>query len=411
MNITTATAGNNGEKDRSDCFVSLELTNSGGLSIELNSKVQVSFGEAIHALCQDICLHFGIEHAHLSITDKGALPFVMGARIEAAIHQLIHTDKEYLPEMLPENLYLSARDQHRISRLYLPGNTPSLMINAGIHAPNAIILDLEDAVASHKKTEARYLVRNALRHLSFMGVERMVRINQMPAGLVDLDFIVPHNVHTIVVPKCESAEQIHAVNARITELQREITTPNPIWLIPIIESPLGIINSFEIATSADNVVALAIGLEDYTAAMGINRTNEGTESLFARCQLINSCKAAGIQALDSVFSDVGDMDALKTYVIKSKSIGFDGIGCIHPRQLKTINTYFAPDAVEIEKAKDIVRAFTEATKRGLGVVSLGTKMVDAPVVKRALRTIELAISLGRLDHDWMNMDHKLNHQS
>ena len=126
--------------------------------------------------------YFSIENAQITLEDKGALPFVMAARLEAAIVQLVKTDKEYLPEMLPENLYSSSREQHRLSRLYLPGNTPSLMINAGIHSPNAIILDLEDAVAVHKKSEARVLVRNALRHLSFMGVERMVRINQVPAG-------------------------------------------------------------------------------------------------------------------------------------------------------------------------------------------------------------------------------------
>ncbi len=221
MNNTVAIAGNKGEKDRSDCFVSLELTSSGGIAIDLTSKVDVLYGSAIKALCLDVLRHFGIENAHLIIEDKGALPFVMAARLEAAIVQVIKTDKQYLPEMLPENQYASARDQHRISRLYLPGNTPSLMINAGIHAPNAIILDLEDGVAVHKKHEARYLVRNALRNVSFMGVERIVRINQVPAGIDDLDFTVPHHVNTVVVPKCESPDQIAAVNERIEMLRKE----------------------------------------------------------------------------------------------------------------------------------------------------------------------------------------------
>ena len=190
MSNKKATAGNNGEKDRSDCYVSLELTTSGGLVVDLTSKVEALFGDAIRTLALEILNHFEIKNAHLTIEDKGALPFVMAARIEAAIHQVIDSDKEYLPEMLQENMYSSSRDQHRISRLYLPGNTPSLMINAGIHKSNAIILDLEDAVAFSKKAEARYLVRNALRHLSFMGVERMVRINQVPAGLDDLRFVI-----------------------------------------------------------------------------------------------------------------------------------------------------------------------------------------------------------------------------
>jgi len=411
MSSRVATAGNKGEKDRSDCFVSLELTSAGGVVIDMTSKVEVLYGGAIRALCLDVISYFGIENAHLTIEDRGALPFVMAARIEAAIVQVVKSDKQYLPEMLPENHYPSSRDRHRISRLYLPGNTPSLMINAGIHAPDAIILDLEDGVAVHKKHEARYLVRNALRNVSFMGVERMVRINQVPAGLDDLAFIIPHHVHTVVVPKCESPDQIAAVNERIEMLRSAHGITHPVWLIPIIESALGVIKAFDIAQAADNVIALAIGLEDYTADLGISRTNEGTESLFARCQVINACKAAGIQALDSVFADVGDMEALQTYVLQSKSLGFDGIGCIHPRQLKIIHAFFAPGEAEMEKAKQVVLAFMEATAKGLGVVSLGTKMIDAPVVKRAQRTIDLAISLGRLPSDWKDSVHRKNDPS
>ena len=201
------------------------------------------------------------------------------------------------------------------------------------------------------------------------------------------------------------------MNKRIGILQKSQKTPNQVWLIPIVESALGIIKSYEIATAADNVVALAIGLEDYTADLGIQRTNEGLETLFARSQVINACKAAGIQALDSVFSDVGDAGALKTYARQSKSIGFDGMGCIHPRQLKDIHEGFAPDEREIENAKKIMVAFAEATDKGLGVVSLGTKMIDAPVVKRAQRVIDLAISLGKLQKGWRDNEHQVNSPS
>lgn len=397
---TMANAGNNGDKDRSDCSVSVELTKSGGIQIDLKSKVQSLYGESNESLCREVLKFFGVEHAKLKIDDKGALPFVLAARLEAAIKQVLKSDQEYLPTMLSENAYESKRDRHRFSRLYLPGNTPSLMINAGIHKPNGVILDLEDAVAFNKKNEARLLVRNALRSLDFMRAERMVRINQIPAGLDDLDFIVPHNVHVVLVPKCEHPDQLRQVNDRITVIQKRIKSNKPVWLMPIIESALGVMKAFEIAQSADNIVAMAIGLEDYTADLGVNRTNEGTESLFARCQVINACKAVGIQAIDSVFSDVGDMEALKENVLRSKALGFEGMGCIHPRQIKVIHHYFAPDEAEIEKAKKIVIAFLEATEKGLGVVSLGTKMIDAPVVKRAQRTIDLAVSLGKLDANW-----------
>ena len=319
--------------------------------------------------------------------------------MEAAIRQLNGSDKEYLLPMLAENLYGTARDRNRFSRLYLPGNTPSLMINAGIHKPDGIILDLEDAVAPSKKYEARFLVRNALRNIDFYSAERMVRINQVPAGLADLDFLVPHNVNLVLVPKCESAEQLRQVNEKINQLKSQNNVNGTVWLMPIIESALGVLKALEIAMS-ENVVAIAIGLEDYTADLGTRRTQEGTESFFARSMVVNACKAAGIQAIDSVFSDVADMEALKETVIRSKALGFDGMGCIHPRQIRVIHENYAPDTAEIEKAMKIVNAFIQASAKGLGVVSLGTKMIDPPVVKRAQKLIDLAVTMGKLSADW-----------
>jgi len=173
--------------------------------------------------------------------------------------------------------------------------------------------------------------------------------------------------------------------------------------MPIIESALGVINVYAIASSAENVVAMAIGLEDYTADLGTRRTKEGTESFLARSMVVNAARAAGIQPIDSVFSDVGDMEGLKQNVLASKALGFDGMGCIHPRQIKVIHENFAPSDDEIEKAKKVVDAFQRATEQGLGVVSLGTKMIDPPVVKRAMNTINLAVKVGKLNENWREM--------
>jgi citrate lyase subunit beta / citryl-CoA lyase len=396
----SASAGNKGKGIRSDCFVTLQIMQSGGIVINLESKVKAIYGDDIMRQIEEMLKYFRISHARVSVEDTGALPFVIAARLEAVIHRLTGTTREWLPEMPDSNLYHTAKDRQRISRLYLPGNTPSLMINAGIHRPNGLILDLEDAVAVNKKAEARFLVRNALRSLNLYGAERMVRINQVPAGLDDLAYIIPHNVNLILVPKCESAEQLHLVNRRIAELRIGTADSSPVWLMPIIESALGVIKAFEIATAADNVVALAIGLEDYTADLGTRRTAEGTESFYARSQVVNACVAAGIQAIDSVFSDVGDMEGLRQNVLRSKALGFNGMGCIHPRQIGVVHEFFAPDAQEIDKAMKIVNAFFEATEKGLGVVSLGTKMIDPPVVKRAQKAIDLAISMGKLSPQW-----------
>jgi citrate lyase subunit beta/citryl-CoA lyase len=395
-----AVAGNKGISIRSDCYVELELTKNGGIEIDLKSKVKTLFGDTIIKLCKDELKFFGIKNCKISIEDSGALDYILAARIEAAVKKCINTDKEFLSEMIPQNNYNTKKDTYRRSRLYLPGNTPKLALNAGIHKPDGVILDLEDSVASTKKFEAAILVRNTLRSVDFYGAERMVRINQVPKGLDDLEYIVPHNVNLILVPKCESAEQIKLVNEKIKEISKKKKVENPIYLMPIIESALGIIKSYEIATASENVVALAIGLEDYTADLGTQRTNEGKETFFARCQIVNVAKAAGIQAIDSVFSDVSDMEALKQNVLESKSLGFDGMGCIHPRQIKIIHEYFAPNEKEIERAQKVVNAFHIATEKGLGVVSLGSKMIDPPVVKRAQRTIEQAIDVRKLEKNW-----------
>ncbi len=396
-----ATAGNKGKDVRSDCQVSLEIRQEGGRELVLESKVERLYGRQIRAQIHAILDFFDLEHVSLHLDDSGAVPLVIAARIEAAIRKLIKTDKEFLPEQLPQNMQVTLRDRHRFSRLYLPGNSPKLMLNAGIHYPDGIILDLEDSVAPDRKFEAAFLVRNALRAIDFYGAERMVRINQVPAGLNDIEFVAPHGLNLILVPKVEEAGQIHQVNEKIEAVRKEKGFKQPIWLMPIIESALGVVNAYAIASAAPNVVALAVGLEDYTADIGARRTNEAWESFYARSSVVNAARAAGIQPIDSVFSDVDDMEALANNVKISKSLGFDGMGCIHPRQIAVIHENFAPNPAEIDKAKKIVLAFEDAGKKGLGVVSLGSKMIDPPVVKRALKTIQLAVGRGLLDHDWM----------
>jgi len=243
-------------------------------------------------------------------------------------------------------------------------------------------------------------VRNALRSVDFYGCERMVRINQLPNGLDDLKFIVPHNLQIILIPKAESAKQVKSVEVEVLRIKKEQNIINHIYFMPIIESALGVIKAYEIASASKYNCALAIGLEDYTADIGTQRTDEGKESFFARSMVVNSARAAGIQPIDTVYSDVTNMDGLRESVIEAKSIGFEGKGCIHPRQVKVVNEAFVPTDEEIIKAKRIVKAFEGADKKGLGVVSIGSKMIDAPVVKRALKTINLALMNNIISKDW-----------
>jgi len=396
----TAEAGRKGADVRSDCWVKLELKDEGGIQIDLQSIVNTMYGKSIINLVQQELKYFDILNANVTIEDFGALPFILMARIETAVRRLKpNITVEFLPGMQPFCQYETTRDRFRRSRLYLPGNEPKFMINAGIHHPDGVILDLEDSVAITEKDAAAILVRNALRQVNFYGAERMVRINQIPKGLDDLKFIVPHNLHIILIPKCESADHVKQVKNEVNQIIGPEKAKS-IYYMPIIESALGILKAYEIATAAENVVALTIGLEDYTADIGTQRTPEGRESIWARSMIVNAARAAKIQPIDTVFSDVADMDGLRQSVIEAKSLGFDGKGCIHPRQIQVIHEAFAPTNEEIEKAKKIVLAFEKAKAQGLSVVSLGSKMIDPPVVKRALRTVELAIAVNRLNENW-----------
>lgn len=394
----TGFAGNNEVGTRSDCYVYLEITNSGGRLIELKSKVKALYGKSIVELANQLLDVWDVPNVHLQINDFGALPFVIAARLEVALKMATERSRSFLFEILPENRYISFPEKDRRSRLYLPGNSPHLMINAGIHKPDGIILDLEDSVAPEKKHEAQILVRNVLCQIDFYGAERMVRINQIPEGLLDLHYIVPYNPHVILIPKCESKEQVIAVDQEIERILGSSNTE--IFFMPIIESALGVIKAYEIASSSKNVIALALGLEDYTADLGTSRTKKGKESFYAKSEVANAAHAAGVQAIDSVFSDVNDQEGLLKAAKEAKSLGYSGMGCIHPRQIKVIHEAFAPAKNEIEKAKKIVLAFDEANARGQGVVALGSKMIDPPVVKRALHTVELALKLGILNKDW-----------
>lgn len=395
-----AFAGQRGSDVRSDCWVSFQLSQSGGIEIKLKSRVAAIYGDSIHHQCETVLNGLGVKNAIVEIEDAGALPFTIAARIEAAARRAGVTGLEYLPEMKDYCSYKVDKGRSRRSRLYLPGNSPKFFINAGLHKPDSIILDLEDAVAPAEKDTARLLVRNALRQVNFYGVERMVRINQGEMGLKDLDWIVPHNVHCILIPKVEHPEQVKAVDGKIKTIAAKYNHDPMICLMPIIESAKGGLHAYEIATASQNIIGLAVGLEDYTADIGVQRTNEGRESFWLRSMVVNAARAAGIQPIDTVFSDVSDMEGLRESVLEAKALGFEGKGCIHPRQISIVHEAFAPTQTETDKACRIVRAFDEAEAKGLGVVSLGNKMIDPPVVKRALKTVDMATSLGLLPENW-----------
>lgn len=393
----TAFCGKRGDAIRSDCYIEINRNTTGKNNITIKSKVEALYGDSLKEETGELINAFGLESADVIVEDFGALPFVIAARFECALKRLDPEEhRKAFPTYNQVKLHKPQFNRMRRSRLYLPGNEPKFFMNAGLHRPDAVILDLEDSVAHSEKDAARLIVRNALCCVDFYGAEKMVRINQLPLGLEDLEAVVPYGVEVILLPKCESREQVITVAESIKGLRDKYKVKNEVFIMPIIESALGIKNAYDIALAHETVCALTIGLEDYTADLGVQRTLDGRESYYARSVIVGAAKSAGIQAIDTVFSDVADMEGLRQSVLEAKSLGFEGKGVIHPRQIPEVHKAFAPTPEEIDKASRIAAAFEEATAKGLGVVSLGSKMIDPPVVKRALKTIESAKLNGLL---------------
>lgn len=397
--LAAGEAGHSGTEIRSDLRVRIEPRDRGGVEIEIQSRVQIYYGESIRRQAEEVLEALGVRHARVEIRDEGALPFVIAARIEAAARRAgLGEGTRVLPGRLPLP-DSSARDRMRRSRLYVPGSEPKYFINSALHGSDGVILDLEDSVHATEKDASRLLVRNTLRAVDFRDCERMVRINQIPLGLEDLDEIVPESPDLILIPKVESPEQVAEADRHIGKIKSDYGINRRIWLMPILESASGIENAFAIAQASDKVVALTIGLEDYTADLGVVKTPVGGESLYARQRLVNAARAAGVQAIDSVFGDVADLEGLRAWALNSRAMGFEGMGCVHPAQIAVIHEAFAPTLIEIERARRIVSAYNDAQEKGLGVVSLGSKMIDPPVVQRAVTLMARARAMGLVTED------------
>jgi len=389
-------AGFAGPGIRSDLRVKVEEREDGGIVIDLVSKVEAYYGGAIRRQVTDQLEHLGLDSAHVTINDMGALPFTIAARVETAARRAGLLDGRPL-NLLPEPDHApSERRRLRRSRLYLPGNDPKYMVNAGLYGSDAIILDLEDSVHPAEKDSARLLVANAIRELDFGPAEVMVRINQRSVGLEDLMGVIPSGPDLILIPKVEEPAEVQEVDRTITALLEKLGWHRPIWIMPILESALGVEMAFDIARCCERVVALTVGLEDLTADLGVSGSAKEQATQYARARIVNAAVAAGVQPIDSVFADVSDLDGLASWCERSKALGFEGMGCLHPRQIPIVHQAFTPTPEEIERAQGIVAAFERAREEGLAIVSIGSKMIDAPIVQRAVKVVERARALGLL---------------
>ena len=285
----------------------------------------------------------------------------------------------------------------RRSMLFLPGNTPNIIQNAEILGADAVILDLEDAVAPTEKDSARILVRNAMRYMGFGKCEVIVRINSIDTDFwrKDLDAIIPQKPGLIMPPKTATAQDVQTVDAYITELEAKLgMEPNTVGLIPLIETALGVENAFQIASASRRVKAIFLGGEDLTADLHCKRTKEGNEINYARTRMVCAARAAGVEVYDTPFTDVNDDEGIYTDAEYAKSLGFTGKSAISPRHVKAINEVFSPSMKDIDYAYEVMEAIRIGKEQGKGAVALRGKMIDAPIVARAQQTIEMAVELG-----------------
>lgn len=288
------------------------------------------------------------------------------------------------------------------SLLFIPGNTPSLLINGAVLGADAVIFDLEDAVSPEEKDAARILTRNTLRSMDFRGCETVVRINSVDTTFwkQDLAEVMPQKPGMVLLPKTNSAADVLAADAQMTALERHLGLPqNTVGLMPLIETALGVEHALSIATASPRVTALFLGAEDLTADLRCCRTKGGREIEYARTRLVVAARAAGVAVYDTPFTDVNDDEGALQDAQCAKALGFSGKAAISPRHVSVINQVFSPTAAEIAYAYEVLEAIRQAQRQGRGAIALRGKMIDAPIVMRAEQTIQAAeaLGLGRVD--------------
>ena len=280
----------------------------------------------------------------------------------------------------------------RRTMMFVPGANAAMLRDAPLYGADSVMFDLEDAVSLNEKDSARTLVHFALKTFDYSAIETVVRINGLDTvGALDIEAMVLAGVNVIRLPKTETAQDIIDVAAVITQVEEENDLPvGTTKMMAAIESAEGVLNARDIATASDRLIGIALGAEDYVTNMKTRRYPDGQELLFARSMILHAARAAGIAAIDTVFSDINDTDGFIAETTRIKQLGFDVKSVINPRQIPLVNGIYAPSKAEIQQAKEVIWAIREAESKGSGVISLNGKMVDKPIVERAERVIALA---------------------
>ncbi|MEN6418002.1 MAG: citrate (pro-3S)-lyase subunit beta [Clostridiaceae bacterium] len=283
----------------------------------------------------------------------------------------------------------------RRTMLFVPGNNPGMMSDAHIYGSDALMFDLEDSVSLGEKDAARLLVYHALKTIHYGECEKVVRVNPLntPYGKADIEAMVAAGAEVIRLPKTETAQDIWDTEEEILRAERKFgVLDGKTRMMAAIEGALGVVNAYAIANASKRLIGIALGAEDYCANLKTTRSKEGSELFYARSAIVVAARAAGIDAIDTVFSDVNDEEQLVKETQAVKQLGFDGKSVINPRQIKPVHKVFTPTPMEVQKALRIMEAGKQAEARGSGVVALDGKMIDRPVILRAERCLELAMA-------------------
>ena len=282
----------------------------------------------------------------------------------------------------------------RRTMMFVPGANAAMLRDAPLYGADSIMFDLEDAVSLKEKDSARVLVHSALKTFDYGNIEIVVRINALDAGgAEDIEAMVLAGVDVIRLPKTETAQDIIDVEAVITEVEQQNDIPvGTTKMMAAIESAEGVLNAPAIAKSSTRLFSFALRVVVFVTNMKTRRHPDGQELFFARSMILHAARAAGIAAIDTVYSDVDNTEGFEAEVRLIKQLGFDGKSVINPRQIPLVNTIYAPTEKEIQNAKEVIWGIREAEAKGSGVISVNGKMVDKPIVERAERVIALALA-------------------
>ena len=363
-----------GTMESSDIMLMLRPNEGRGIEIDIQSDVKATFGEAIKATIREVLEDFGVNDAMVARSAAPRRARTTGER----------------------SILMSEAKRMRTS-MYAGGTSPVKMIQAGFYNEDCLVYDLEDSVSAGEKDAARFLVYNAVKYQRPKDKYILIRVNGIYSKELDEDLEAAMRAQpdAIRIPKVEYAEEVQRIDAKMTAIEEKAGLPiGGVKLWCNIESYLGVIHAQEIATASPRVEAMALGAEDFTASMSAQRTKPGWEIFYARNAILMACRAAGISAQDAVFSDINDAEGLQKDLEMTRTLGFDGKTCVHPRQIDTVNACFTPSAKEIRNAQRVLEALEEAARNHTGVCVLDGGMVDKPMELRARTTLAKAEAAG-----------------